>query len=128
MSAQLRLLLVIGASAAIALLLVAGLGRGSTAQLLDPDGPVKELALRDAAAAAQLNEDQVWQGYSPCRQARDPKDAWVRARDSGGGGRGGGRARGGQGVSTGESRSGSQPAAISRWTTRSTNASGRASG
>ena len=61
MSAQLRLLLVIGASAAIALLLVAGLGRGSTAQLLDPDGPVKELALRDAKAAAQLNENQVWQ-------------------------------------------------------------------
>lgn len=83
MSAQLRLLLVIGASAAIALLLVAGLGRGSTAQLLDPDGPVKELALRDAAAAAQLNEDQVWQDYSPCWQAANPKDAWIRSRYAG---------------------------------------------
>jgi len=83
MSAQLRLLLVIGASAVIALLLLAGLGRGSTAQLLDPDGPVKELALRDAKAAAQLDENQVWQHYSPCWQAANPKDAWIRARYAG---------------------------------------------
>ena len=83
MSAQLRLLLVIAAGAVIAVFLLAGFRGASTAQLLDPDGPVKALALRDAKAAAQLNESQVWQDYSPCWQAANPKDAWVRARYAG---------------------------------------------
>ena len=64
----------------IALFLLACFGGGSTAQPVDPDGPVKALALQDAKAAAQLNQSQVWQDYSPCWQAANPKDAWIRAR------------------------------------------------
>ena len=80
MSGQLRLLSVMGAAAGIAPFLLACFGEGSTVPLVDPDGPVKALALRDAKAAAQLNESQVWQDYSPCWQAANPKDAWIRAR------------------------------------------------
>ena len=78
-----RMLLVIGAGAVIAVFLLAGFGGCSTTQLLDPDGPVKALALQDAKAAAQLNQSQVWQDYSPCWQAANPRDAWIRARYAG---------------------------------------------
>ena len=80
MSSQLRLLLVMGTAAVIAPFLLACFGEGPTVALVDPDGPVKSLALRDAKAAAQLNHSQVWQDYSPCWQAANPKDAWIRAR------------------------------------------------
>lgn len=80
MSTQLRLPLVMTAFTVIALFLLACIGEDSTVALVDPDGPVKALALRDAKAAAQLNHSQVWQDYSPCWQAANPKDDWIRAR------------------------------------------------
>lgn len=83
MSSLLRLLLVMGVAAVIAPFLLACYGEDSTVPLVDPDGPVKALALRDAKAAAQLNHSQVWQDYSPCWQEANPKDAWIRARHIG---------------------------------------------
>ena len=73
-----RLPFAIGVCAVGALALMAGCV-GDT-RLPDPDGAIRALALRDARAAAQLNETQVWQDYSPCFQAANPKNAWLRAR------------------------------------------------
>ena len=78
MSPPVRPVLVISGGALIAFCLLAGCV--GDPQLPDPDGPIKVLALRDARAAAQLNEIQVWQDYSPCFQAANPKDAWLRDR------------------------------------------------
>jgi hypothetical protein len=46
-------------------------------QLLDPDRPARELALRDARAGAQLDYRQVWQDHSPCWQANHPEGQWL---------------------------------------------------
>ena len=78
MSPGIRLPLAIGGGAVSALVLMAGCV--GDPQLLDPDGAIRALALRDAKAAAQLNETQVWQDYSPCFQAANPKNAWLRDR------------------------------------------------
>ena len=59
-----------------ALLVVAGAGL-VLAQLLDPDRPVRELALRDARAAAGLDYAQVWRDYSPCYRRLHPEAAFV---------------------------------------------------
>ena len=78
MSSQLQPRLVIcGGAVTVFWLLAACVG---DPQLPDPDGGIRALALRDARAAAQLNESQVWQDYSPCFQAANPKDAWLRER------------------------------------------------
>ena len=78
MSSQLPRPLVICCGALIALWLLAGCT--GDPELPDPDGPIRALALRDARAAAQLNESQVWQDYSPCFQAANPRDVWLRER------------------------------------------------
>jgi hypothetical protein len=46
-------------------------------QLLDPDRPVRELALRDARAMIEHNDAQVWQDHSPCWQAHNPRAQWL---------------------------------------------------
>jgi hypothetical protein len=47
------------------------------AQVLDPDRPVRDLALRDARAAAELDHAGVWGDYSPCFQRLHPEPAFV---------------------------------------------------
>ena len=47
------------------------------ARLLDPDRPVRDLALRDARAAAELDVTQVWRDYSPCFQRLHPEAEFV---------------------------------------------------
>jgi hypothetical protein len=47
------------------------------AHLLDPDRPVRELALRDARSAAEMDFGQVWRDYSPCFQRRNPEPDFV---------------------------------------------------
>jgi hypothetical protein len=47
--------------------------------LLDPDRPARELALRDARAAAEMNDAQVWRDYSPCFQRRNPEADYIAA-------------------------------------------------
>jgi hypothetical protein len=48
-------------------------------QILDPDRPVRELALRDARAGAELDFAQVWRDYSPCFQRRNPRADYIAA-------------------------------------------------
>jgi hypothetical protein len=46
-------------------------------QVLDPARPVRDLALRDARAAAQTDYGQVWRDYSACYQRLHPVAAFV---------------------------------------------------
>jgi hypothetical protein len=45
--------------------------------VLDPNRPVRELALRDARAAAAMDYGAVWQDYSACFQRRTQRAAFV---------------------------------------------------
>src|SRR5207247_9749007 len=57
-------------------------------QLLDPERPVRELAVRDARAAAERDYTQQWRDHSSCWQARNPQGEWIsqqRANERGGG-------------------------------------------
>ena len=55
------------------------------AQLLDPDRPVRELALRDARAAAEMDDAQVWRDGSPCFQRRNPEVDFIAEQNRPGG-------------------------------------------
>jgi hypothetical protein len=46
-------------------------------QLLDPDRPARELALRDAQAAGRLDYAQLWRDHSECWQRRHPEADWI---------------------------------------------------
>jgi hypothetical protein len=46
-------------------------------QLLDPDRPARELALRDAQAAGRLDYAQLWRDHSACWQSRHPQADWI---------------------------------------------------
>jgi hypothetical protein len=70
-----RPLLVGGAILALGLLVVLV---WLASQLLDPDRPARELALRDARAGAELDWPQVWEDHSPCWQADNPEAEWLR--------------------------------------------------
>ena len=51
-------------------------------QLVDPDRPVRDLALRDARAAAELDDAQVWRDSSPCFRRRISEAEFVRLHDA----------------------------------------------
>jgi hypothetical protein len=63
---------------AAAVVLLAALGV-LLSRLLDPDRPVRDLALRDARAAAEMDYPQLWRDYSPCYQRLNPEPAFVAA-------------------------------------------------
>jgi hypothetical protein len=46
-------------------------------QLLDPDRPARELALRDAQAAGRLDYAQLWRDHSDCWQRRHSQADWI---------------------------------------------------
>jgi hypothetical protein len=54
-------------------------------QVLDPDRPVRDLALADARAAAETDYAQVWRDYSPCYQRLHPEAAFVAEQEQPGG-------------------------------------------
>lgn len=64
----------LGGVAVVAVLVAIGV---LVAWLFDPDRPVRDLALRDARAAAEMDYAQVWRDYSPCYQRRNPEPAFV---------------------------------------------------
>jgi hypothetical protein len=45
--------------------------------LLDQDRPVRDLALRDARAAAQMDDARVWRDSSACFQRRHPEAEFI---------------------------------------------------
>ncbi len=73
-----RRLAIMGVAAAVAVLALVGLVVLAL-QLLDPDRPARELALRDARAAAELDYPQLWRDYSPCWQRHNPEASWLLA-------------------------------------------------
>jgi hypothetical protein len=52
-------------------------------QLLEPDRPARELALRDARAAGRLDYAQLWRDHSACWQRRHPEADWIRSQGLG---------------------------------------------
>jgi hypothetical protein len=71
----------LGAAAALAVLVALALVL--LPQLLDPDRPARDLALRDTRAAVELKDGQVWRDYSPCFQRRTSMAEFIAEQNAG---------------------------------------------